>query len=100
MDEEHKLLVGLGSPEVRGGPTTVVLGMTPAGFEHMKDDYTHTVDLRKVGINVQIMIFRGDTHAEMASVIGSGLAEIGIPVHDMRGTGELPDLGIDEPTKQ
>ncbi len=100
MSEESKVVVGVATSLVPGGPPTVMLGMTPHAWDKIADGKTHTFDMRKAGINAQIVIFRGETHAEVIETLRSGAEMLGAPFDDHRGKGPLPDLGIDEPTKQ
>jgi hypothetical protein len=100
VSKERKVVVGIGTPEIAGGPPTIILGMTPQAWDAMAGEGTHTFDLRKVGVNVQILMFRGESHAAIAETLASGAAMMGAPFTDARKNGELPDLGIDDPTVQ
>jgi len=94
--DESKLLIAMVTAKEKSEPPTVVLGMTPPAWQHMQSGETHTVDLRKVGINVQIVIFTGSTQKEMIAVLQDSSSALGGSFTDARGGGKLPDLGIDE----
>lgn len=44
---------------------TLILGIPEAGWHYMKDGKTHTIDLRRFGIPVRIMMYGGTNRAEL-----------------------------------
>lgn len=101
MTDKPQIVVGFGAPDYPGGAPTVIIGIHPAAYDAMADTMTQTIDATKVGIRCQIMLFRGDSYDHVVELMQAGAAAAGAPFNDMRGkAGELPNLGIDEPTKQ
>ena len=101
VEKNNKVLVGIGSPDAPGSPPTIVLGVSKAAWEFMQNGMTHTFDLRKVGVPVQIVMFGADSQDDCAALMQQGAAAAGAPFVDARGKdGNLPDLGIDDPTVQ
>jgi hypothetical protein len=56
------------------GVATVLLGIPVAAWEYMKNGDTHTFDLAKVGLPVQIMMFGGPDHDACLEMIKPFLA--------------------------
>lgn len=97
--EDDRILVAIGEPMdgVRGVPT-VILGMPRGSWDAMAGGQTHSFDLTKIGIPVQILMFR---EADGAAVAAK-LAEVGIMLSQDAedADGNLRNLGIEEPTQQ
>lgn len=90
IEKEQKLLVAMGG--TIAGPI-VVLGMSDAAWDHCRDGKTHTLNLNKIGIRGQIILFGGRNHEQMKGWLAD---------HARTVTSLTPerDLGIDLPTKQ
>lgn len=95
-DREKRVVVGVGEP-LPGAVPSVILGMPPAAWDAMANGKTHTFDLTKVGIPVQIMMFRGDSYEHTVEVMQSGAVAAGAEFIDHRKPS--PDLGIDKPSE-
>jgi hypothetical protein len=88
---EERTVFALGHPARSGDPVTIVIGVSKAAWNYMKDGNTHTVDLRKGGINVQFMLFGGDTMESCIEVLKDA-AGGHIPPMDKRDFSIKPKL--------
>lgn len=80
----ERLVVAYGQPNEPGGTCAFILGMTPAGFALMASGETHTVDLTAFGIKANIIIMRGDSHADIARQLNAAGQELNLPILDGR----------------
>lgn len=83
---DEKIVVGLAAAP--DGSTVVILGISEASFAAIADGRTHTADLRKVGLGVQVIVMRGKDRMNIAAQLGDVNAVLGKEPHD---------LGIDTP---
>lgn len=81
----HAVLFGVS--DLPAGAKLVLLGVPEAGWQWMKDGKTHTFDLTKLGIPVQIMLFGGKDQADLKAQLA-----IGPDVRDLSSK----DMGIDQ----
>lgn len=99
--EDVKVTVAIGSPMVPGDPTkTVILGLPQGAWDYMRGErgLTHTIDLARLGFPIQIVIFAGDSGADIAAQlqVAAGM----FTDHSRDAQGEQVDLGIKLPTQQ
>jgi len=52
-----------------GDETLLLLGIPASAWEHMKDGKTHHFDLIKAGIPLKLMVFGGNSRAEIQAII-------------------------------
>lgn len=85
-----------------GDVPTILMGVPADAWDHMKNVKTHTFDLTKVGIPVKILMFGGADYASVIDLMDVvARTATGSPMEGREtALGDLPDLGIDEPTKQ
>jgi len=101
-DKNRKIAVAKadGTP---GEPPVVMLGIPAGAWEHMKDGDTHHFDLTKTGIPVKFVLFGGPDYPSVIETLNVAAQMLtGTPLGDRDRAlhGTMPDLGIDEPTKQ
>ena len=73
------------APRADGG-LDVLLGVSAASWEYMKDGKTHTFDLTKLGLPIRIMMFGSADHQKALDVIQAHNASIGVfETDDQRG---------------
>ncbi len=99
MKDDNKVVVAMAEP-LPGQPPTVILGIPKAAWEYMQDSKTHTFDLTKVGIPVQILMFGGADRADVMRLMDKASTMIsGQPLANKPApSASLPDVGIDKPT--
>lgn len=97
--EDQRVTVAIGEPldGVQQVPT-VILGMPQGAWDFMADGLTHTFDLTKVGVPVQVIIFRGKDGLDVKGKLFDANAFLKDGATD--ADGNLQNLGIKEPTKQ
>lgn len=78
---EHKIVFGLGDT---AAGKLIMLGVPQGAWEYMSDGKTHTFDLNRAGIPVQIIMFGGATHDECMSVLQAAFAGADCTYADMR----------------
>lgn len=88
----HEMIFAVAPPKEKGDPDTVILGITTEAWNYMKDGMTHTFDLRKVGIPVQMIIYGSEDYPTAMAHIKQFIDKSGIPFIDARGK---VDFGID-----
>lgn len=64
------------------GKPIVFLGISKEAWEHMKDGKTHTFDLTKVGIPLQLVLFGGPDKSTITSDLKESAKAWGIEVYD------------------
>ena len=79
MPKEAKVLFGV-SP--RGSGTDLLIGISRASWEYMKDGHTHTIDLTKLGLPVRVIIWGGPTQAALRATVEAHNARLGLPPID------------------
>lgn len=67
-----------------------VIQVPPGGWDYMKDGQSHTFDLTKVGIPIQIILAGCKSVADGRAVLEQANAQKGVPALHMPGT----DFGI------
>lgn len=93
MDEKNKrLLVAMGAPATPQSPPVVIIGISEGAWKEMDGYITQNVDLTKIGIHAQLMVFKGETHDDLIRILRQAAASVSMP------TGKLEDLGIEDPT--
>ena len=60
------------------GTVDVLLGVSVAAWEFMKDGRTHTFDLTKLGLPVRILLYGGPDQAKVREVIDQHNAALGL----------------------
>lgn len=50
---------------------TVILGVSDAAWNFMKDGMTHTFDLRSLGVPFKIILFGGRTNAQIRNMLNT-----------------------------
>jgi len=61
------------SEERKGTIPTVVMGMSRASWEYMKNGLCHTFDLTAAGVPVKIILFGGETQEDCLRLISPNL---------------------------
>src|SRR4051794_3763727 len=89
---EEKLVFGFAPPADATKPATLLLGVPRAAWEYMKDGKTHTLDLTKIGLPIQLILYGADSHDTALRVIQEHNRRQGIPYLDERQKG----FGIEE----
>lgn len=90
-EPDSKVLVALGEGAEK---PVVILGIPAGAWDYMRGGLSHTFDLTSVGIPIQIIMFRGESYADVISTIENVAKETRMPV------GGLRDLGIQRETEQ
>lgn len=62
----------------------VILGIPKGAWDYMKNGHTHTFDLTKVGIKLQIVLFGGADHSACMKLIESAASVSGTALDDQR----------------
>ena len=81
-DKKEKLVFGYATT-TKGLPV-ITLGISEACWEFMKGGSTHTLDLTKVGIPAQLVMFGGETYESVSKTLLNGLKAQGITIDDRR----------------
>ena len=74
-----------------GDEPMLLLGIPASAWDHMKDGKTHHFDLTKVGIPLKLMVFGGNSRAEIQAIIEEHNRRQGISTLYQPGK----DFGID-----
>jgi hypothetical protein len=83
MPDPEKVVFCIAENE-RGG-TDVVLGLSEASWEYMKDGKTHTFDLTKLGLPIRIFLFGGPDREWCYQQLEAHNRRLGIETLDKRG---------------
>ena len=91
-DEEKKIVFAVAK---HGDEPLLLLGIPAAAWEHMKDGKTHHFDLTKAGLPLKLIVFGGESRAEMQAIIEEhnrrqGLATLYQPGKDFGIDGAKP----------
>lgn len=76
----HQRVVFGASP--KGDTTDVILGVSAAAWEYMKDGKTHTFDLQSIGLPLRIVLFGAKDTGEAYAVIEKHNASLGLKTED------------------
>lgn len=79
---EHQIVFAI-APSPQG--KILLLGVTRAAWDHMRDGKTHTFDLRKAGLDFQLLMFGGKNHTDIMGFIDRHNRGLGLATHDRRG---------------
>jgi hypothetical protein len=79
--KEEQVVFGIG-PTPDG--TAIFFGMTDASWAYMHGGLTHGFDLKKLGLPIKIVIFRGKDHDAVNKTITEVMHAQGVPVLDER----------------
>lgn len=83
------------SPEGQGdGMPVLLLGVSTAAWEYMKDGMAHTLDLTSIGLPIKLLIYGAKDHDAVMKVIEEHNAKRGIATLDERRT----DFSMKSPT--
>lgn len=88
MSGEEKMVFAVSKA---GDEPLLLLGIPAAAWNHMKDGKTHHFDLTKAGIPLKLIVFGGETRAEMQAIIESHNQRQGLTTLYQPGK----DFGID-----
>ena len=50
---------------------TVIIGLSSAAWDYMKNGMTHTFDLRSLGIDTRIILFGGKTRKDVQTMLAT-----------------------------
>lgn len=81
---EQKIVFAMHAPEAEGKPSTLIVGIPAQAWEFMKAGKTHNLDLTKLGVPVQLMLFGADDHEAAMTMLKEGAAQGGITLVDAR----------------
>ncbi len=76
MRKEEQVLFGV-SPR-SDGSSDVLLGISDASWEYMKDGKTHTFDLRTIGLPIRIIMCGGRNHIQIKGWIDKHNRSLGL----------------------
>lgn len=80
MDKKNQVVFLAAATE--DGTPLVALGVSKAAWEYMKDGKTHTFDLTRAGIPVQIVLFGGDTPESILADLKQSAPQWGVTLRD------------------
>lgn len=66
----------------REGGADLILGISRAAWEYMRQGQTHTMDLTKLGLPIRLIVFGGADHAEIRAAIDAHNAHLGLETED------------------
>lgn len=89
---EEKIVFGFSPPADPTKPATLIIGVPNGAWEYMKDGKTHTLDLTKIGIPIQLLLYGADSHDTAMNYIKQHNSRQAIPYLDER----QKDFGIDD----
>jgi hypothetical protein len=89
---EEKIVFGFAPPADPTKAATLIIGVPQAAWEYMKDGKTHTLDLTRIGIPIQLLLYGADSHDTAMRYIQEHNSKQGIPYLDER----QKDFGITE----
>lgn len=83
---EEKVVFGI-APATDGSAPLVLLGVSAAAWEYMRDGKTHTFDLTSLGLPLKLVMFGGTTRGAVTQEIekineARGLASLHLPGTD------------------
>lgn len=70
MNKDEKLVFAMGKGD--DGVPVVILGVSDAAWEFMKNGMTHTLDLTSLGHGFKLVVFGGRNHEQIKSLIPQG----------------------------
>jgi hypothetical protein len=94
-DRDEKLVFGLGTIDDDGTNNFLAIGVPTKAWDYMRNGKTHTLDLRKVGVPIRLILFGCRDHAHGCELLTTGAHAEGNQVVDVRDQ----DLGI-KPTSK
>lgn len=83
-DDEHKILFAVAPAAQNDGASVLLVGVSTKCWEYMRDGKTHTVDLTKIGVPLQLIVYGGADYASVVKVIEDHCKEQGQALLDLR----------------